>query len=273
MWFVVFLQCSEIESDCFEVFPISVRKSTNIAFFKCSSLLACKASRVQLSICFPISPSRIHLTSSLYLCPADCFQDILFEQAGNSHWKELAFLPTYQDWLLRSHPIFDRKVGINITAPCTLESKNKFGSKCDAFGADVSSRMYVYSPYTICLRNWLTQACATKGFAYAGLLWHDSFNSHQGRLWKMLMLPGCMKVLHLMWIRPMKCWLAMLNVSSAIVSHALEQINAAWTGVICLSASSKLSASCLHGYSVSIRKIQGFFSGRRYSQQPRLSRP
>ena len=65
-------------------------------------------------------------------------------------------------------PIFD--VGIHITAPCTLESKNKFGSKCDAFGADVSGRMYVYSPYTICLHNCLTQACATKGFAYAGLL-------------------------------------------------------------------------------------------------------
>ena len=87
------------------------------------------------------------------------------------------------------------------------------------------------------------------------------------------LLGGRMKVPHLMWIRPMKCWLATLNVSSAIVSHALEQINAAWTGVICLSASSKLSASCLHGYSVSIRKIQGFFSGRRYSQHPRLSRP
>ena len=60
------------------------------------------------------------------------------------------------------------------------------------------------------------------------------------------LLGGRMKVPHLMWIRPMKCWLATLNVSSAIVSHALEQINAAWTGVICLSASSKLSASCLH---------------------------
>ena len=66
--------------------------SSNIAFFKCSSLLACKAARVQLSICFPISPSRIHLTASLYLCPADCFQDSLFKQAGNSHWKKLAFL-------------------------------------------------------------------------------------------------------------------------------------------------------------------------------------
>ena len=74
----------------------------------------------------------------------------------------------------------------------------------DASGADVSSRMYVYSPYTICWRNCLTQACATKGFAYAGLLWHDSFNSHQGRLWKMLMLPGRMKVLHLKATRPIE---------------------------------------------------------------------
>ena len=60
--------------------------------FKCSSLLACKAPRVQLSIGFPISLSRIHLTASLYMFPPDCFQDILLEQAGNSHWKKLAFL-------------------------------------------------------------------------------------------------------------------------------------------------------------------------------------
>ena len=31
-------------------------------------------------------------TASLYLCPADCVQDILFEQAGNSHWHKLAFI-------------------------------------------------------------------------------------------------------------------------------------------------------------------------------------
>ena len=60
--------------------------------FNCSSLLACKAPRVQLSICFLISLSRIHLTASLYQCPADCSQDILFEQAGNSHWNKLASL-------------------------------------------------------------------------------------------------------------------------------------------------------------------------------------
>ena len=60
--------------------------------FNCSSLLACEAATVQLSICFPIGLSHIHLTASLYLCPADCFQDILFEQAGNSHWNKLAFL-------------------------------------------------------------------------------------------------------------------------------------------------------------------------------------
>ena len=77
--------------------------------------------------------------------------------------------------------------------------------------------------------------------------------------------------------------LATLKASSAIMSHALEQtkdarigvickrrifcdnvtaleqINAARIGVIRQSASSKLSASCLHGYSVSIQKIQVFF--------------
>ena len=48
--------------------------------------------RVQLSTCFPISLSPIHFTDSLYLCPADCFQEIMLEQAGNSHWNKLAFL-------------------------------------------------------------------------------------------------------------------------------------------------------------------------------------
>ena len=60
--------------------------------FKCSSLLACKAARVQLSVCFPICLSRIHLAASLYLCPADSVQDILFQQAGNSHWNKLGIL-------------------------------------------------------------------------------------------------------------------------------------------------------------------------------------
>ena len=87
------------------------------------------------------------------------------------------------------------------------------------------------------------------------------------------LLGGRINVPHLMSIRPMECWLATLNASSPTMAHALEQTKAARIGVICNSASSKLSASCLHGYSVSIRKIQGFFSGRRYSQHPRLSRP
>ena len=60
--------------------------------FNCSSLLACKASRVQLSTCFPISLSRIHLTASLYLRPGNCFKDILLEKPGNSHWNKLALL-------------------------------------------------------------------------------------------------------------------------------------------------------------------------------------
>ena len=40
-------------------------------------------------------------------------------------------------------------------------------------------------------------------------------------------LCGRMKVPHLISIRPMECWLATLNESSAILSHALEQIHAA----------------------------------------------
>ena len=60
--------------------------------FNCSSLLACKAPRVQLSTCYPISLSYIHLTASLCLCPAGCFQEIILKQAGNFHWNKLAFL-------------------------------------------------------------------------------------------------------------------------------------------------------------------------------------
>ena len=48
------------------------------------------------------------------------------------------------------------------------------------------------------------------------------------------------------------------NSSSPTMSHALEQAKGARIGVICKSASSKLSASCLHGYTVSMQKIQGF---------------
>ena len=48
--------------------------------------------RLQLSTCFPISLSLIHLAASLYLCPADCFHEILFEQSGTCHSKMLGFL-------------------------------------------------------------------------------------------------------------------------------------------------------------------------------------
>ena len=65
--------------------------------FKCSSLLSCKAPRVQLGTAFNLCSNCIHLTASLYLCPADCFQDILLEQAGNSHWNKLAFLHISSD--------------------------------------------------------------------------------------------------------------------------------------------------------------------------------
>ena len=104
--------------------------------FKCSSLLACKAPNLQLSTCFPISLSRIHLTASLYMCPADCSQEIMFEQARTSHPNNLGFFGHIKTDYSGRTKFFDRKVGINISDRCTRESKNKFGSKCDAFGAD-----------------------------------------------------------------------------------------------------------------------------------------
>ena len=77
---------------CFGTNKCCSNRSHLSGCFKCSSLLACKAQRVQLSTCFPISLSRIHLTASLYLRTVDCFQDILLEKPGNSHWNKLAFL-------------------------------------------------------------------------------------------------------------------------------------------------------------------------------------
>ena len=65
------------------------------------------------------------------------------------------------------------------------------------------------------------------------------------------LLRGRIKVPHLMSKRPIKCWLATLNASSAIMSHALEQKNAARIGVICQGASSAphFLLARLQGYS------------------------
>ena len=109
--------------------------------FKCSSLLACKAARAQLSVCFPISLSPIQLADSLYFCPADCFQEIMFEQARTSHSNILGFSGHIKTDYSGPTRFLNRKVGIDTSVPCTRESKNKFGSKCDAFGADMSSRI------------------------------------------------------------------------------------------------------------------------------------
>ena len=119
--------------------------------FKCSSLLVCKARRVQLSTYSPIGLSRIHFADSLYFCPADCFQEIMFEQAGNSHWHKLAFLQHIKTDYSGPTRFLNRNVGIDTSVPCTRESKNKFGSKCDAFGADMSSR--ISAPGTSCSKE------------------------------------------------------------------------------------------------------------------------
>ena len=86
------------------------------------------------------------------------------------------------------------------------------------------------------------------------------------------LLCGRMEVPHLMSIRSVECWLATLNASSAILSHALEPMKAARIGVIYHSALSKLSTFCLHGYSVSFCKIQRsstFFSVATFATRPK----
>ena len=64
------------------------------------------------------------------------FKKIIFEQAQTSHSNNLGFFAHIKTDYSGRTKFFDRKVGINISDPCTRESKNKFGSKCDAFGAD-----------------------------------------------------------------------------------------------------------------------------------------
>ena len=63
-----------------------------VGFICASSALLFLLAKVQLSTLFPIGLSLIHLAASLYLCPADCFQDILFEQWGTARSNKLGFL-------------------------------------------------------------------------------------------------------------------------------------------------------------------------------------
>ena len=65
---------------CFATSKSCLNRSHLSECFKCSSLLAYKAPRAQLSICVPVSLSRIHLAASLYPCPADRFQEIIMSE-------------------------------------------------------------------------------------------------------------------------------------------------------------------------------------------------
>ena len=72
-------------------------EQTNVARIRviCQSASSARhflLARGQLSTCFPSSLSRIHLVACLYLCPADCFQEILFQQAVTSRSNKLGFL-------------------------------------------------------------------------------------------------------------------------------------------------------------------------------------
>ena len=78
-----------------------------------------------------------------------------------------------------------------------------------------------------------------------GFFGHIKLSSDKSSLW-------AHEIPHLMSTRPMECWLAMLNASSATMSHALQQTKAAPVGVICQGASSAphfLLARLSKGYS------------------------
>ena len=85
---------------CYKVTCFATNKSCSSrshlsGCFQCSSLLACKAARIQLPTCFPIILDIVFLVHTLHLpslCIADCFQEIMFQQGGNSDWNKLGFL-------------------------------------------------------------------------------------------------------------------------------------------------------------------------------------
>ena len=82
---------------CYNVTCVASKKSCSSrshlsGCFKCSSLLACKAARGTAFSLF--SNSIVLLVYTLHLpslSPADCFQEIIFVQEGNSHWNKLGF--------------------------------------------------------------------------------------------------------------------------------------------------------------------------------------
>ena len=137
-------------------------------------------------------------------------------------------------WLLRSHQFFST----GKSPPFTFKD-------IGFFSREFQRELLFYAKLT-----WLG---TSKPFCSRNIGWWD-FSLEQVGISQTnrltYLLCGRMEALHLMSMRPLECWLATLNASSEIVSHALEQTNAARIGVICQSASSKLLTSCLQGYSV-----------------------
>ena len=181
---------------------------------------------IQLSKCFPICLSLIHLAASLHLCPADCFQDILFQQAGNSHWNELAFRgisPTYQvTYLLISAPwthestIFcDNVTCFGTAKSCSNRTHLQECFKCSSLLACTAFNnvsQFVFPAYTlqlpcICvLQTAFKTFCSNKLGILTGTSWHFvAFLRHIKWHICPYLLRGRMKVPHLMSIRPMEC--------------------------------------------------------------------
>ena len=144
---------------------------------------------------------QLHTPYSFPLCPADCFQDILLEQAGNSHWNKLAFLHISSDI---SAPWAHESNSLDVNAAKHARNCSEIESGCfEIFQSQFGNPPISPLKFLSCSACWSKKQDA-------GMLTSNA------------------------------------NSSSPTMSHALEKTKAARIGVICLSASSKLSASCLH---------------------------
>ena len=80
-----------------------------------SSALLFLLAKLQPSTCFPTRLSLIHPAASLYLCPASCFQEIMFKQTRTCHWNQLDFSDMSASWAHESTSRFTNTGGIRLS--------------------------------------------------------------------------------------------------------------------------------------------------------------
>ena len=191
--------------------------------------------RVQRSTCFPISLSAY----TLQLPPSCVLHPDLKKFCSNKPKRALRALLTRTRTLSSNRGL----LRIDVSAPCTRESK----------ALDVSMTKYARSSRKV-QENKVTlcdvgSSCNAQRNKKVTVLRSSNLSSE---IHKWRPLSSCHALPADRRNKALVCWLTTLKASSAIMSHALELINAARIGVICQSTSTKLPTSCLHGYSVSL---------------------